>query len=268
MTEVYRCFYLPPTHKAEVSPMDYQPQYPMVPSQEYLPQHAPMSFVSSEGGYGMNAGFGGGWTGHSPVSSPEYIDLNALSYSTQAPVPQQQPNILSPPLSCAESVHSLSLDPVASASAVPEQPKQKRKYTKRQKKVKQEEEQSPFPDCHSPPSSLHTDFEDEFSELNSRLGDGSFEDEGDEEEQEQDENCPVNPVTGKRRRGKAVPPTIKKKRRLAANARERRRMQNLNQAFDRLRQYLPSLSNDRQLSKHETLQMAQTYITALYELLE
>uniref|UniRef100_A0A336L016 CSON002144 protein n=1 Tax=Culicoides sonorensis TaxID=179676 RepID=A0A336L016_CULSO len=79
---------------------------------------------------------------------------------------------------------------------------------------------------------------------------------------------PGNKTTnGKKRRGKMVPPVVKKKRRLAANARERRRMQNLNTAFDRLRQYLPSLGNDRQLSKHETLQMAQTYITALCELL-
>ncbi|XP_049800072.1 protein Fer3-like [Schistocerca nitens] len=58
------------------------------------------------------------------------------------------------------------------------------------------------------------------------------------------------------------------RRRLAANARERRRMQNLNRAFDRLRTHLPSLGNDRQLSKYETLQMAQTYITALYDLLQ
>lgn len=75
-------------------------------------------------------------------------------------------------------------------------------------------------------------------------------------------------VNGKKRRGKQVSPVVKKKRRLAANARERRRMQNLNQAFDKLRQYLPQLGNDRQLSKHETLQMAQTYITALYDLLQ
>jgi atonal protein 1/7 len=73
---------------------------------------------------------------------------------------------------------------------------------------------------------------------------------------------------GKRRRGKQVSPVVKKKRRLAANARERRRMQSLNDAFDRLRQYLPQIGNDRQLSKHETLQMAQTYITALCDLLE
>ncbi|KAM7360665.1 atonal [Cochliomyia hominivorax] len=72
---------------------------------------------------------------------------------------------------------------------------------------------------------------------------------------------------GKKRRGKQISPVVKRKRRLAANARERRRMQNLNQAFDRLRQYLPCLGNDRQLSKHETLQMAQTYIAALGDLL-
>lgn len=65
-----------------------------------------------------------------------------------------------------------------------------------------------------------------------------------------------------------VTPLILRKRRLAANARERRRMQNLNQAFDRLRTFLPQLGQDRQLSKYETLQMAQTYITALYDLLD
>lgn len=75
-------------------------------------------------------------------------------------------------------------------------------------------------------------------------------------------------MTGKKRRGKQVSSVVKRKRRLAANARERRRMQNLNSAFDKLRQYLPQLGNDRQLSKHETLQMAQTYITALYDLLQ
>uniref|UniRef100_A0A903VJF4 BHLH domain-containing protein n=2 Tax=Aedes aegypti TaxID=7159 RepID=A0A903VJF4_AEDAE len=40
-------------------------------------------------------------------------------------------------------------------------------------------------------------------------------------------------------------------------------MHALNEAFDRLRQYLPTIGNDRQLSKHETLQMAQSYISAL-----
>jgi Helix-loop-helix DNA-binding domain len=75
-------------------------------------------------------------------------------------------------------------------------------------------------------------------------------------------------VSRSKRRSKQISPQVKKKRRLAANERERRRMQNLNDAFDRLRQYLPSLGNDRQFSKHETLQMAQSYISALSDLLE
>ncbi|KAK9686244.1 Helix-loop-helix DNA-binding domain [Popillia japonica] len=71
---------------------------------------------------------------------------------------------------------------------------------------------------------------------------------------------------------KTTPPQagmeVMKKRRLAANARERRRMNSLNDAFDRLRDVVPSLGNDRKLSKFETLQMAQTYIAALHELLQ
>ncbi|XP_043925841.1 protein atonal homolog 1-like [Protopterus annectens] len=57
-------------------------------------------------------------------------------------------------------------------------------------------------------------------------------------------------------------------RRLAANARERRRMHGLNRAFDQLRSVIPSLENEKKLSKYETLQMAQIYITELTELLQ
>lgn len=56
-------------------------------------------------------------------------------------------------------------------------------------------------------------------------------------------------------------------RRVAANARERRRMHGLNKAFDELRSVIPSLENERKLSKFDTLQMAQIYITELSELL-
>ncbi|XP_062551426.1 neurogenic differentiation factor 1-like [Armigeres subalbatus] len=63
-------------------------------------------------------------------------------------------------------------------------------------------------------------------------------------------------------------PTVMKKRRLAANARERKRMNSLNVAFDRLREIVPTLGPDHKLSKFETLQMAQTYINALSDLLE
>lgn len=58
-----------------------------------------------------------------------------------------------------------------------------------------------------------------------------------------------------------------KHRRVAANARERRRMHGLNKAFDELRSVIPSLENERKLSKFDTLQMAQIYITELSELL-
>ncbi|CAG9818802.1 unnamed protein product [Phaedon cochleariae] len=59
-----------------------------------------------------------------------------------------------------------------------------------------------------------------------------------------------------------------RRRRLAANARERRRMNGLNDAFDKLREVIPSLDAEHKLSKYETLQMAQTYISALMELLD
>ncbi|KAM6965441.1 protein atonal homolog 1a [Aplochiton taeniatus] len=61
---------------------------------------------------------------------------------------------------------------------------------------------------------------------------------------------------------------VHKQRRVAANARERRRMHGLNHAFDELRRVIPAFDNDKKLSKYETLQMAQIYINALADLLE
>ncbi|XP_025158318.1 protein Fer3 isoform X2 [Harpegnathos saltator] len=80
---------------------------------------------------------------------------------------------------------------------------------------------------------------------------------------------PVSPRKG-RRRSRDVPPspTVLKRRRLAANARERRRMNGLNDAFDKLREVVPNLGTDHKLSKFETLQMAQSYIAALCDLLQ
>ena len=65
-----------------------------------------------------------------------------------------------------------------------------------------------------------------------------------------------------------LPESVMKKRRLAANARERRRMDLLNKGFDRLRNVLPGLGPETQLSKFETLQMAQEYINQLTQLLD
>uniref|UniRef100_A0A8C7GHX4 Atonal bHLH transcription factor 1b n=1 Tax=Oncorhynchus kisutch TaxID=8019 RepID=A0A8C7GHX4_ONCKI len=60
-------------------------------------------------------------------------------------------------------------------------------------------------------------------------------------------------------------PGPQKHRRVAANARERRRMHGLNKAFDTLRSVIPSDNN--KLSKYDTLQMAQIYIQELSGLL-
>ena len=77
-----------------------------------------------------------------------------------------------------------------------------------------------------------------------------------------------NSSSSRRRSSKLPTVEVVKKRRLAANARERRRMNSLNDAFERLREVVPQLGSDRKLSKFETLQMAQTYIGALAELLQ
>lgn len=58
------------------------------------------------------------------------------------------------------------------------------------------------------------------------------------------------------------------KRRKVANAREKRRMGKLNEAFDKLRKFLPKSDENRALSKYETLLLAQTYIIALSIILE
>lgn len=54
--------------------------------------------------------------------------------------------------------------------------------------------------------------------------------------------------------------------RQAANLRERRRMQNINDAFEGLRAHLPTLPYEKRLSKVDTLRLAIGYITFLTEL--
>lgn len=80
-------------------------------------------------------------------------------------------------------------------------------------------------------------------------------------------SCRSSAIYRKQRRSKVITKDVMKRRRLAANARERRRMTGLNEAFDRLRTVLPCLSGDQKLSKFETLQMAQSYISALKDIL-
>merc|ERR1712020_800312 len=63
-------------------------------------------------------------------------------------------------------------------------------------------------------------------------------------------------------------PSVLRHRRDAANARERKRMNGLNDAFERLREVVPNLNTEQKMSKIETLLMAQTYIKALAKLIE
>ena len=84
------------------------------------------------------------------------------------------------------------------------------------------------------------------------------------------------PGGGKQRKGKGgrkknlYPPTqqVMKHRRNMANARERRRMNGLNDAFDRLREVVPNVNSEQKMSKIETLLVAQTYIKALAKLMD
>lgn len=55
--------------------------------------------------------------------------------------------------------------------------------------------------------------------------------------------------------------------RRAANIRERRRMFNLNEAFDKLRRKVPTFAYEKRLSRIETLRLAITYIGFMTELL-
>ncbi|XP_065560682.1 fer3-like protein [Artemia franciscana] len=55
--------------------------------------------------------------------------------------------------------------------------------------------------------------------------------------------------------------------RRAANVRERRRMFNLNDAFDKLRRKVPTFAYEKRLSRIETLRLAITYIKFMSELL-
>ncbi|CAG9857428.1 unnamed protein product [Phyllotreta striolata] len=70
------------------------------------------------------------------------------------------------------------------------------------------------------------------------------------------------------------PPAKKTRRRVAtlaqrraANIRERRRMFNLNEAFDKLRRKVPTFAYEKRLSRIETLRLAITYISFMTELL-
>jgi hypothetical protein len=69
---------------------------------------------------------------------------------------------------------------------------------------------------------------------------------------------------GRRRRKSQAQLSLQRQ---AANMRERRRMQNINEAFEGLRSQLPTLPYEKKISKVDTLKMAIGYINFLTDLL-
>nr|XP_028607107.1 fer3-like protein [Podarcis muralis] len=94
------------------------------------------------------------------------------------------------------------------------------------------------------------------------------EDEGEEGEEERERG----PDGGLRRAAFLGRPKRKRlithTQRQAANVRERKRMFNLNEAFDQLRRKVPTFAYEKRLSRIETLRLAIVYISFMTELLE
>ncbi|XP_070566580.1 uncharacterized protein [Ptychodera flava] len=84
---------------------------------------------------------------------------------------------------------------------------------------------------------------------------------------------PVEHATLQRQCTKSQPKPKRKRiinsaQRKAANIRERRRMFNINEAFDELRKKVPTFAYEKGLSRIETLKLAIVYISFLKEVLE
>lgn len=73
---------------------------------------------------------------------------------------------------------------------------------------------------------------------------------------------------GKTRRRKRKCQEQQMQQRQAANMRERRRMQSINEAFEGLRAHIPTLPYEKRLSKVDTLRLAIGYIGFLAELVQ
>nr|XP_009929683.1 PREDICTED: fer3-like protein [Opisthocomus hoazin] len=93
------------------------------------------------------------------------------------------------------------------------------------------------------------------------FGDGDPEEDEEEEEEERTRST----FLLDRPRRKRV---ITYAQRQAANIRERKRMFNLNEAFDQLRKKVPTFAYEKRLSRIETLRLAIVYISFMTELLD
>uniref|UniRef100_A0A7M4G157 Fer3 like bHLH transcription factor n=1 Tax=Crocodylus porosus TaxID=8502 RepID=A0A7M4G157_CROPO len=85
---------------------------------------------------------------------------------------------------------------------------------------------------------------------------------GDQEEEAQRRGATALLDRPKRKR------VITSAQRQAANIRERKRMFNLNEAFDELRKKVPTFAYEKRLSRIETLRLAIVYISFMTELLD
>ncbi|NXU52980.1 FER3L protein, partial [Turnix velox] len=93
------------------------------------------------------------------------------------------------------------------------------------------------------------------------FGDGDPED---EEEEEEEERMRTSSLLDRPRRKRVITYA----QRQAANIRERKRMFNLNEAFDQLRKKVPTFAYEKRLSRIETLRLAIVYISFMTELLD
>ncbi|XP_013796948.1 fer3-like protein [Apteryx mantelli] len=97
------------------------------------------------------------------------------------------------------------------------------------------------------------------------FGEGDPEDDEEEEEEEEEEERMRSASLLDRPKRKRV---ITYAQRQAANIRERKRMFNLNEAFDQLRKKVPTFAYEKRLSRIETLRLAIVYISFMTELLD
>ncbi|XP_025960937.1 fer3-like protein [Dromaius novaehollandiae] len=94
------------------------------------------------------------------------------------------------------------------------------------------------------------------------FGEGDPED--DEEEEEEGERMQSASLLDRPKRKRVITYA----QRQAANIRERKRMFNLNEAFDQLRKKVPTFAYEKRLSRIETLRLAIVYISFMTELLD
>ena len=78
----------------------------------------------------------------------------------------------------------------------------------------------------------------------------------------------LSPKSSSSKTPKIPPLEILQARRIAANMRERKRMNKINAGFSRLKRVLPGLDKNKDLSKFESLLLAQDYIRRLATMLE